>query len=105
MSGSDEGRVVPVLAGGGTRLPAHIGILAALEALGTGFGHLVGVSGGSIIASLYAAGHSLDAIRHVAFQTDFRQFRGYNLYHLLNHLNLFGGGYYHQVVSVLARYR
>lgn len=28
----------------------------------------------------------------------------YNLYHLLNHLNLFGGGYYSQVMGVLRRY-
>ena len=28
----------------------------------------------------------------------------YNLYHLLNHLNLFGGGYYEQVTSILSRY-
>ncbi|WP_369979297.1 fructosamine kinase family protein [Xanthomonas bundabergensis] len=28
----------------------------------------------------------------------------YNLYHLLNHLNLFGGGYLHAVRAVLARY-
>ncbi len=28
----------------------------------------------------------------------------YNLYHLLNHLNLFGGGYYGQVISILRRY-
>ena len=29
----------------------------------------------------------------------------YNLYHLLNHLNLFGGGYLSQVNAVLRRYR
>ncbi len=28
----------------------------------------------------------------------------YQLYHLLNHLNLFGGGYYHQVRSILERF-
>ncbi len=28
----------------------------------------------------------------------------YNLYHLLNHLNLFGSGYYGQVISVLRKY-
>jgi protein-ribulosamine 3-kinase len=29
----------------------------------------------------------------------------YNLYHLLNHLNLFGQGYYRQVMGVINRYR
>ncbi len=28
----------------------------------------------------------------------------YQLYHLLNHLNLFGTGYYRQVISILKRY-
>ena len=28
----------------------------------------------------------------------------YQLYHLLNHLNLFGTGYYSQVISILRRY-
>lgn len=28
----------------------------------------------------------------------------YNLYHLLNHLNIFGSGYLHQTVSILDRY-
>ena len=28
----------------------------------------------------------------------------YQLYHLLNHLNLFGNGYYRQVISILKRY-
>ena len=44
--------IVPILAGGGTRLPAHIGVLQALNELQIDFSHLVGVSGGSIIASL-----------------------------------------------------
>jgi protein-ribulosamine 3-kinase len=28
----------------------------------------------------------------------------YNLYHVLNHLNLFGSGYYHQAMSIVRRY-
>lgn len=28
----------------------------------------------------------------------------YNLYHLLNHLNMFGGGYYYSVVGIIRRY-
>ena len=33
-----------------------------------------------------------------------RRYPLYNLYHLLNHLNLFGRGYHGQVVSILVRY-
>lgn len=32
------------------------------------------------------------------------RFPVYNLYHLLNHLNLFGGGYHGQVLSILRRF-
>jgi protein-ribulosamine 3-kinase len=32
------------------------------------------------------------------------RFELYNLYHLLNHLNLFGAGYFHQVKAILACY-
>jgi protein-ribulosamine 3-kinase len=28
----------------------------------------------------------------------------YKLYHVLNHLNLFGGGYYHQAISLIKFY-
>ena len=48
--------VLPILAGGGTRLSAHVGILQALQDLDLTFTHLVGVSGGSIVAALYATG-------------------------------------------------
>ncbi len=47
-------RIVPVLAGGGTRLPAHVGVLTALQDMGIEYRHLVGVSGGSVVASLAA---------------------------------------------------
>jgi protein-ribulosamine 3-kinase len=33
------------------------------------------------------------------------RFSLYNLYHLLNHLNLFGRGYYGQVMGIVKRYR
>lgn len=79
--------MIPVLAGGGTRLPAHVGILTALERMGYEVDHLVGVSGGSIVASLYACGHSTAYIKDLAINVDFRQFRGFSLPKLL-----FSGG-------------
>ena len=62
--------IVPILAGGGTRLPAHIGVLQALEDLHIDFSHIVGVSGGSIIASFYAAGLSIPEMKHIALTTN-----------------------------------
>ena len=83
--------IVPILAGGGTRLPAHIGILQALQDMQLEFEHIVGVSGGSIISSLYAAGLPVSEIKDIAFQTDFNQFRGYSLLQLIRHGGLCDG--------------
>ena len=80
---SCDQQIVPVLAGGGARLPAHIGILAALQELGIGFTQIVGVSGGSIVAELLAGGYDLAQIRDIADDTDFSQFLGQNLISLL----------------------
>lgn len=75
--------IVPVLAGGGSRLSAHIGVLTALKEMGLRFPSLVGVSGGSIVGALFAAGYSLNQIRIIAEETDFSQFLGQSLYRLL----------------------
>lgn len=84
-------KIVPILAGGGTRLPAHIGVLKALNDLDIGFEHIVGVSGGSIIASMHAAGMSIDEIKNAAFDTDYNQFRAFSLLKLLRHGGLSSG--------------
>ena len=84
-------RIIPILAGGGTRLPAHIGIIKALEDLSIKFTHLVGVSGGSIIASLYASGLSIEQIKEIALKTDYSQFRGFSLIKLIRNGGLSSG--------------
>jgi NTE family protein len=83
--------IVPILAGGGTRLPAHIGILKALKELDIEFSHIVGVSGGSIIASLYATNTPLDEIKNIALNTDYSQFRGFSLIKLIRNGGLSSG--------------
>ncbi|NIB43143.1 patatin-like phospholipase family protein [Pseudomaricurvus alkylphenolicus] len=89
-------KVVPIFSGGGTRLPAHIGILRAMEELELGFDHLVGVSGGSIVSSLHSAGYSLNHIKKLAFDTDFNQFRGFSLIRLLKDGGLSSGNEFEQ---------
>ena len=64
-------QIVPIFSGGGTRLSAHIGIIKALQDMNVGFDTLVGVSGGSIIASLYAKGYTVEQMRELALVTDF----------------------------------
>ncbi|WP_100643226.1 patatin-like phospholipase family protein [Alteromonas facilis] len=75
--------IVPIFSGGGTRLPAHIGILQALHDLKISFDTIVGVSGGSIVAALFASGYQLEDIYKLARDTNFKQFREFNLLRLI----------------------
>ncbi len=54
-----------VLSGGGARGAAHLGVLAALNDLNINISAISGVSAGSIIGALYAAGHSPASILDV----------------------------------------
>lgn len=84
-------QIVPILSGGGTRLPAHIGILQALNDLNVKHDTIVGVSGGSIIAAMYAKGFSVSEMKRMALHTDFRQFADFSLWRLLRHGGLASG--------------
>jgi NTE family protein len=75
--------IVPIFSGGGTRLPCYVGILMALEDLDLAYKHLVGVSGGSIVAAMVAAGKSIDEMQKLALHTDFKQFKGFSLLNLI----------------------
>lgn len=75
--------IVPVLAGGGGRLSAHIGVLAAIEKMGLDYATMVGVSGGSIVGALAVTGHTLEAIHDIALATEFSRFSSQNLFSLL----------------------
>lgn len=89
-------RIVPVLAGGGTRLPAHVGVLTALFDMGAGYDHIVGVSGGSVVAALAASGKSLEDMKALIRTVDFVQFRGYSLINLFWHGGLSTGKRFEQ---------
>jgi len=101
MAQEQNSDFVPVFAGGGTRLSAHIGILQALETLGVKFDHLVGVSGGSIIGALYAADYSLPDVKKLALETNFSKFKGYSLIQLLKAGGLSTGAAFEQWVEGL----
>ncbi len=91
--------IVPIFAGGGTRLPAHLGVLKALEELTIPFDSLVGVSGGSIVASFHAAGLSLEESKSIAFDTDYNQFREFSLFKLIRHGGLSSGDIFEKWVD------
>jgi NTE family protein len=84
-------KIVPIFSGGGTRLMAHVGILQALDELDIEFDQIVGISGGSIVSSLFCAGLGIAEIKVLAMETDFRQFRGFSLYRLLKDGGLSSG--------------
>jgi NTE family protein len=98
---SETKKVVPIFAGGGTRLPAHVGILQALDEFNINFDHLVGVSGGSIVSSLYAAGLSIQEIKHIALNTDYNQFREFSLIKLIRNGGLSSGDVFERWVDRL----
>lgn len=93
--------IVPIFAGGGTRLPAHVGVLKALDEYHVHFTHLVGVSGGSIISSLYAAGLTIPEIKHIALATDYNQFREFSLLKLIRNGGLSSGDIFERWVDRL----
>src|SRR6187402_3106431 len=83
--------LVPVLAGGGTRLAAHVGVLAALDDLGVRYARIVGVSGGSIVAALRAAGWSPARMLELVLDINFARFRGRSLVELIQRGGLSSG--------------
>ena len=91
MVTTEMNSIVPIFSGGGTRLAAHIGILDALNKLEIDFNHIVGVSGGSIVSSLYCSGMPLKDIKQLAMETDLKKFRGFSLFRLLRHGGLSSG--------------
>jgi len=88
--------IVPVLAGGGTRLPAHVGIISALKELKIHYQHIVGISGGSIVASLVAAGRPVEDLYDLATNINFNQFRGFSLFSLIFDGGLSNGNHFEQ---------
>lgn len=100
-----EQRIVPVLGGGGGRLPAHIGVLRALNELGVSYEALVGVSGGSIVGALIASGYPLEQVFKIALDTDFSQFARQNLVSLLRTGGLSSGDGFQQWLDDLLQGR
>jgi len=93
--------LVPVLTGGGTRLPVHVGVLGALQELGVSYQRLVGVSGGSIVAAFHAAGWTPLRLLDLAFEVDFARFRGRSLLELVRHGGLSSGAVFERWLDEL----
>lgn len=63
-------RIALVLGGGAARGFAHVGVLKVLEATGVSPDIVVGVSAGSFVGALYAAGYGAADLQRVALQLD-----------------------------------
>lgn len=79
------------LSGSGFRLGAHLGALQAIEDAGFTIVEIAGTSGGSIIASLFAAGMPLDVMRQILMGLDWSRMMGFSLWALLRHQALCSG--------------
>jgi len=82
-------RINLIMAGGGVRLPAYVGALAAFAELGVEIANVAGASAGSIVGSFLAAGWSVKDMHQKLVETDFRRFKDFSLRGLL-----FEGGIY-----------
>lgn len=74
----DGGMVTLMLIGGGSRYPAFIGALKAVEELRIPVGRIIGASGGSAVAAFYAAGLSPEEIHRLSLDTDLERFRDFS---------------------------
>ena len=90
-AGAPTERVNLIMGGGGVRLPAYVGALAALEELNVEICAIAGASAGSIVASFVAAGWSIERIRLEVLNTNFRRFKDLSLRGLLLHGGLYAG--------------
>lgn len=72
-------------------MPAHAGILKALEELDISFDTLVGISGGSVVAALYANGVSHEKMLDIAINTNFKQYVDFSIVRLMRSGGLCSG--------------
>ncbi|WP_233272943.1 patatin-like phospholipase family protein [Paraburkholderia acidisoli] len=79
------------LSGSGFRLPAHLGALQAIADAGYEVVELSGTSGGSIVASLYASGMSLDVLRELCMSLDWSPMMSFSPWALVASQSLCSG--------------
>ncbi|MBX3436734.1 MAG: patatin-like phospholipase family protein [Planctomycetaceae bacterium] len=80
-----------LLLSGGTRVPVHVGAVKALEEGGARVAAWAGVSGGSLVASIFACGYSSDEAAELMYKTDYRQLLDPSPVSLVRRLGLYAG--------------
>jgi NTE family protein len=88
---SDDQPVTLVLNGGGSRFPAFVGALSAIEEKGLKIGMVCGASTGSVVAALFAAGMSPYEMLAKALECNFDRFKDFSIGGLLFDRGLYRG--------------
>jgi NTE family protein len=80
-----------ILSGGGVRVGAYIGALYALTEEGVTVEKIIGISGGSIVSTLYAAGYPLERLKTLMLEMDYTQFKDFSPIAILTGMGLYRG--------------
>lgn len=79
------------LLSGGTRVPVHVGAVQALEQGGARVSAWAGVSGGSLVASVFACGYSTEQAKELMLKTDYRRLLDPSPVSLIRRMGLYAG--------------
>ena len=78
-SANEKQRINLILAGGGVRLGAFVGALDAFKKMNVEVVGIAGASGGSVVASYFAAGWDIEKLYRLVMDADFMQFKDFSL--------------------------
>jgi NTE family protein len=80
-----------IMSGGGVRLAAYVGALAAFRDMGVSVGAVAGASAGSIVGAMLAAGWPVDRMYATLLETDFATFKDLSLTSLFLEGGIYSG--------------
>ncbi|HKZ05030.1 MAG TPA: patatin-like phospholipase family protein [Methylomirabilota bacterium] len=99
MAATNGTKVNLIMGGGGVRLSAYVGALAAFRDMGVSFGAVAGASAGSIVGALVAAGWPVDRIYAKLLETDFAAFKDVTIKGLLLEGGIYSGNAFERWVD------
>ncbi len=88
---SNDQPITPFLNGGGSRFPAFIGAISAIQEKGLKIGMVCGASTGSVVAALFAAGVSPCEMLAKTLECNFEGFKDFSIRSLLFDRGLYRG--------------
>ncbi|NKI68981.1 exotoxin [Collimonas pratensis] len=72
------------LSGSGMKFAAHVGALTAIRDAGYEIVEIIGTSGGSIVAAMYASGMSVEAMKKLTFERDWSSMMNWSPFAVFN---------------------